>query len=144
MTQRVAFATSAALLAFIIVLVGALGAYVALHGPANSTAFASQRAGAATAPEQQSRAQSLPQPPSQGDAPTTNGYALTQDEAANIALTIAPGATLVQQPRLVNLNGAAAYEVVLDRGNVYVDANTGSVLYSTAGGERRRTRRFPR
>jgi uncharacterized membrane protein YkoI len=35
-------------------------------------------------------------------------------------------------PKLVNYNGKAAYEVVFQSGNVYVDANTGLVLFNGA------------
>src|SRR3954467_1283151 len=103
MTQRVTLTLTAALAAFIIVILGALGAYL-LTGAANPTAFASR----AIAPAQ---AQSSLQQ-SQG-ATDGSGYAVSADDAVNIALSSVPDSTLLQQPRLVNLSGAVAYEVAL-------------------------------
>jgi len=134
MTQRVTLTLTAALAAFIIVILGALGAYL-LVGRANPTAFASQ----AIAPAQ---AQSSPQQ-SQGTT-DGSGYAVTPDDAANIALSSVPGSTLVQQPRLVNLNGAVAYEVALDKGYIYVDATGGQVIYNGANGTQSRPRQRSR
>jgi hypothetical protein len=55
--------------------------------------------------------------------------ALSPELASTIALNGAAGATLTRPPELVNFQGTIAYEVVLDRGLVYVDANTGQVIY---------------
>jgi len=85
----------------------------------------------------------LPQQ-SQG-ATDASGYAVSADDAVNIALSSVPGSTLLQQPRLVNLNGAVAYEVALDKGYVYVDTNNGQVIYNGANGTQSRPRqRFRR
>jgi uncharacterized membrane protein YkoI len=65
-------------------------------------------------------------------APPAPTYAISPDMAAAIALGAVPGATLTRQPELVDFQGTVAYEVVLDRGNVYVDANSGQVLYNGA------------
>jgi hypothetical protein len=46
-------------------------------------------------------------------------------------MSIAPGASLLATPELVDFQSRAAYEVRLDRGVVYVDANSGEVLSST-------------
>jgi uncharacterized membrane protein YkoI len=62
-------------------------------------------------------------------APT---YAVSSNQAASIALAAVPGAKLTRAPELVLFQGKAAYEVVLDRGKVYVDANSGQVLYNGA------------
>ncbi len=53
---------------------------------------------------------------------------LSADRASQIALHAVPGATLVRPPELVNYQGIVAYEVVLDRGVWYVDANSGAIL----------------
>ncbi len=58
--------------------------------------------------------------------------ALSADVAAQIALNVAPGASLTKTPELVNFQGTVAYEVLLDQGAVYVDANSGKVLANTA------------
>jgi uncharacterized membrane protein YkoI len=72
----------------------------------------------------QQTAQPSPTPESQ--------YPITPDQAAMIAMGQVPGATLMSTPELVNFQGAIAYEVVLNRGKVYVDATTGTVLYNGA------------
>lgn len=64
--------------------------------------------------------------------PTPTPYAISPQTAGAIALAAAPGANLMATPELVSFQGAVAYEVRLDRGNVYVDANTGNVLYNGA------------
>ncbi|MEO8286130.1 MAG: hypothetical protein ABI670_06805 [Chloroflexota bacterium] len=56
-------------------------------------------------------------------------YAVSPEQAAAIAFGIAPGTTLTRQPDLVSFQGAAAYEVQLDSGVVYIDANSGGILY---------------
>lgn len=63
---------------------------------------------------------------------TTPAYAVTIDQATSIARKAAPQASLVSAPELVNLQGTVAYEVVLNRGKVYVDANSGALLYNGA------------
>lgn len=135
MTQRLAFATAAGLVAFVVVLLGALGVYLAVATPASTTALA------APVPPPPAATGSAPAPT---DPNPPTGYPVSADEAASIALSNAPGAALAQEPRLVNINGTIAYEVALDRGYVYVDANSGQVLYNSAAGTnqpRRRGRR---
>src|SRR5215204_6032907 len=89
MTQRVAFATAAGQTAFVVVLLGALGAYVALGGatsPAPSVA-AAQSAPGADIP-------AAPQAPPVGDPAPTTGNSISPQEAARIALSQVPGAAL--------------------------------------------------
>ena len=64
--------------------------------------------------------------------PTATPYAVSADGAAGIALAASPGANLLATPELVDFQGTVAYEVRLDRGNIYVDATTGKVLYNGA------------
>jgi uncharacterized membrane protein YkoI len=59
-------------------------------------------------------------------------YPVSPDQAAMIAMGKVPGAILMSTPELVNFQGTVAYEVVLNRGKVYVDAATGAVLYNGA------------
>jgi uncharacterized membrane protein YkoI len=54
------------------------------------------------------------------------------DQAKQIALDTVPDATLTKEPELVNFQSTVAYEVALDKGNVYIDANSGQVLYNGA------------
>ncbi len=67
--------------------------------------------------------------------PTTTspapGYAVSAEEAGTIALDAAPGSRLRQTPGLVNFEGTIAYEVLLNQGVVYVDAERGDILYSS-------------
>ncbi|MCG8352305.1 MAG: PepSY domain-containing protein [Chloroflexales bacterium] len=66
---------------------------------------------------------------SSGSAPA---YPVSLDQAKQIALDTVPGATLTRDPELVNFQSTVAYEVALDKGNVYIDANSGQVLYNGA------------
>jgi hypothetical protein len=59
-------------------------------------------------------------------------YPVAPEMAASLALNASPGAVLVGTPELVLFKGIVSYEVVLDRGKVYIDATTGAVLYNGA------------
>ncbi len=61
-------------------------------------------------------------------APT---YAVSPEQAQAVALANAGGARLSRAPELVSLQGKPAYEVLFDRGAIYVDAQSGAVLAST-------------
>jgi uncharacterized membrane protein YkoI len=67
----------------------------------------------------------------QSSTPTAAAYAILPDQASAIA-SKASGQVVQATPKLVNYNGKAAYEVVFQSGNVYVDANTGLVLFNGA------------
>jgi uncharacterized membrane protein YkoI len=106
-------------------------------------AYQQQRAAQQAAPAQdqpQVRVQAPPQPTAAPEptpvpaptAPPAPTYPISPDMAATIALNAVPGATLTRQPELVDFQGAVAYEVILDRGAVYVDATSGQVLYNGA------------
>ncbi len=58
--------------------------------------------------------------------------ALTPDQAQASALAAAPGSRVTAMPELVSYEGTPAYEVRLDRGLIYVDAQSGAVLYNNA------------
>lgn len=64
--------------------------------------------------------------------PTAPVYPISADTAVAIVLTTVRGATLQSPPEIVDYMGAVAYEVSLDRGLVYVDANTGKILANGA------------
>ncbi len=69
----------------------------------------------------------------QAPQPTaTQNYAISAQYAASLAMTADPGTTLLATPELVSFEGTPAYEVRLNRGNVYVDATSGAVLYNGA------------
>ena len=54
--------------------------------------------------------------------------ALSAAQATALAKQDAPNAILQATPELINYNGTAAYEVLLDSGATYIDANLGAVL----------------
>lgn len=62
-------------------------------------------------------------------AQMTTTYPVSPDLAAGLALSLAPGAKLTSVPALVDFQGTVAYEVILDRGSMYIDATTGRLLY---------------
>ena len=54
--------------------------------------------------------------------------ALSAAQATELAKQDAPNSVLQATPELINYNGTAAYEVLLDSGTTYIDANLGAVL----------------
>ena len=54
--------------------------------------------------------------------------ALSAAQAADLAKQKSPNSILQAIPELINYNGTAAYEVLLDSGATYIDANLGSIL----------------
>ncbi|WP_299644984.1 PepSY domain-containing protein [uncultured Chloroflexus sp.] len=64
-------------------------------------------------------------------APPAPTYTVSPQQAQEIALANAGGATLIRAPELVSLQGTPAYEVMFDRGAIYIDAQTGTVLANT-------------
>lgn len=58
--------------------------------------------------------------------------ALTPAQATALAKQQAPSAILQATPELINYNGTVAYEVRLDNGTTYIDANLGAVLNPVA------------
>jgi uncharacterized membrane protein YkoI len=84
---------------------------------------------APVAPAPSAPAPSAPAPTS---APAAPSFAVSADSAAQIGLAAAPSATLNASPELVDFQGAIAYEVSTSAGLVYVDANSGTVLFNGA------------
>ncbi|MGE5618111.1 MAG: PepSY domain-containing protein [Sphingomonadaceae bacterium] len=78
------------------------------------------------------RSTAAPAAPAEVATPAAPPYPVSADAAASTALSVAPGARVQGTPELISFQGAVAYEVVLDRGTVYVDATTGRVLYNGA------------
>ncbi len=57
--------------------------------------------------------------------------AVSADKAEQIARQAAdPGQLLVKSPEMVNFQGKVAYEVAFQKGSIYVDAQTGTVLFN--------------
>jgi hypothetical protein len=121
MKQRTALLVSAVLTAFVLVLVGAVVRQ--FSAPANVAQADAPATGAATgeAPVTWQAAPDAATPPSQS-------YPVSPEQAAQIALAAVPNAQLLRNPELVDYNGTVAYEVALDAGNMYVDANSGQLL----------------
>jgi hypothetical protein len=61
--------------------------------------------------------------------PTVDQYPVTAGLAAALARNALGGGALLRQPELVLFNGRVAYELIFDRGRVYVDAVSGAILY---------------
>ena len=83
--------------------------------------------------QQLSEARAQAQANTQSQANTTaqsQDYPVSAEQAAQLALLLVPDATLTKDPELVDVQGVTAYEVVLNRGTLYVDANTGRVLFA--------------
>ena len=57
---------------------------------------------------------------------------LSAAQATALAKQDTPDAILQATPELINYNGTAAYEVLLDSGTTYIDTNLGAVLNSVA------------
>ena len=53
---------------------------------------------------------------------------LSAAQATELAKQESPNSILQATPELINYNGTAAYEVLLDSGTTYIDANLGSIL----------------
>lgn len=137
MNQRLAFLLAGTLTAFMVVLMGGVAMTVLVRAfvPAPTSV----------------QTEFLPTNPAPAVAATSQesiaplvAARLTPEQATRIAQTTLPRTHLSRTPELVNYNGTVAYEVVLDRGTIYVDANLGTVLSSatnpaaqTGGSERR-------
>lgn len=65
-------------------------------------------------------------------APSASSYAVSAEQAQQIALGAAPGAALSKPAELVLYQDRPSYEVTLDRGLVYVDAQSGAILANGA------------
>ncbi len=115
MHQRTALIIAGSITAFVLVLVGGIAVNLASRSSATVQAIN----------------QPVPAAPLANES-TASLAKLAPDQAAQIALNVVPGARLTRTPELVNFQGAVAYEVVLDQGNVYIDANSGKLLMNGA------------
>ena len=52
-------------------------------------------------------------------------------DAATIALNASPSEIMIELPNLVNFQGVTAYKITLEHGMVYVNANTGEIIYTS-------------
>lgn len=161
MTQKTAFILASVITSFLLVVAGGVAARAALPAAAPTTSVIETVATPADLQQREAEYQALIQ---QANAQLQEAYAqqqalqaqlnqsanldqassptLTPEAAVRIALNAAPGATLLSQPELGNLQGVPVYAVTLSRGVVYVDSTSGQVLYNStvaaapaAGGE---------
>ena len=70
-----------------------------------------------------------PQSTTEPTPESTSIYLFSSEQASAIAQRIA-GVAPENSPELVSFSGTPAYEVVYGNGKIYVDANTGAVLYN--------------
>ena len=70
---------------------------------------------------------SMAKPVTQSTQPSSLAT-LSATQATALAKKDTPDAILQATPELINYNGRAAYEVLLDSGATYIDANLGAVL----------------
>jgi uncharacterized membrane protein YkoI len=145
MSQRTGLIIAAILTAFVLVVGGAIiGRVTQPEKPPAATAVVQQTAVqqlmeresayqdlARQANERLQKAYAKLQAQSQATA-TSPAVVFSPEQAANIALQTAPGAALLSIPALVNFQGVMAYQVSLNAGIVYIDANSGQVLYNGA------------
>ncbi len=115
MTQRTTLLIAAALTAFVVVLVGATALTLALRP---------------TAVTQAETIAPVNNAPSVNDPAALARISATQAE--QIAHNVVPNGTPLRTPELVSYQGIVAYEVILNQGTLYVDANSGKVLYNGA------------
>jgi hypothetical protein len=59
-------------------------------------------------------------------------YPVSAELAAALGRIALGGGTLLRQPALVSVNGRAAYELIYDRGQLYIDATSGAILFNSA------------
>lgn len=152
MSQRTMLILAAALSAFILVIAGGVAGRLsgaiqpgvataepaAADASAAATSFAEREAAyQATIAEANRRLELANQQLAQqaaAPAPATPAaaYAVSAEQAEQLALAAVPGAALARPAELVRYLGAPAYEVVLDRGTLYVDAQGAGILANAA------------
>ncbi|MBI4786946.1 MAG: PepSY domain-containing protein [Chloroflexi bacterium] len=114
MSQRMAILIAGALTVFVLVLTTGVAVSVATKSLAVAPALP------------QSQVSLI------GQASSATVVQISASQATQIALNAVPRAKLERAPELVSFQGAVAYEVVLDQSTLYVDANTGNVLFNSA------------
>lgn len=152
MKQRTAIILSVAVTAFLLVVTGAVAA-LATEGPAQSANASeptlppeiadqiNQREEDYQAALQEANAkleeayqtiEAMQQDESPTEAPETAVYPVSPDLAVGLALNLVPGAKLQKWPELVNFQGTVAYEIILDKGVLYISATDAILLHNGA------------
>ncbi len=142
MIRKNALLMASALTAFVLVLIGGVAgrlsnvASAAEQEPSTASVIVDEAALATVLQERDGAYRELIDQANQLLAGTAEApaavYPVNADTALAIVLTTVRGGELLQPPELVDYMGAAAYEVSLVQGLVYVDANTGKILANGA------------
>jgi hypothetical protein len=122
MNQRIVLLVSALATAFVLVVVGGVSGAALLSNRAANQPLSYQ-----AAPANNQQPVSIQQPssfqqPVDYPVSSANAAALAQQAAGSQAV-------MLKAPELVSFEGVPAYEVALNLGMVYVDANNGQILY---------------
>jgi hypothetical protein len=145
MAQRIALFFSVGITAFVLIVVGAAigmaGQVQAAASPTLDPQLLAQlqtreAAYQALIAEANAQTQALGPTPLPSVTPTPEAtptaYPISPELAATIALSAAPNTYLVKPPELVIYGDVVAYEVTLSTGKVYVDTNSGAILWNGA------------
>jgi hypothetical protein len=145
MAQRIALFFSVGITAFVLIIVGAAigmaGQAQAATSPTLDPQLLAQlqtreAAYQALIAEANAQTQALEPSPLPSVTPTSQPtavvYPISPELAAYLALSVAPNTYLVKPPEIVIYGGVVAYEVTLNTGRVYVDANSGVILWNGA------------
>jgi len=138
MTQRTAIFLAIALTVFVLVMSSAVAlrisaqAVQANNAPEPTSAVENVSADVTQTPTDVSTPTQTSQPTYTATLTPTRISVLAPDRATQIALTVFLNSRAKRQPELVNYKGKMAYEVLLTRGTVYVDAFDGTVLAHVA------------
>ncbi len=122
MSKKMVWAIAGGLTLFMLVVIGVTAASVLARS--QSSVVAPQAQAAPVIPAAAGNQ-------AQASAPVAQ-VPLSAQQAAQVAMNLVPGASLTRTPELVNYNGTVAYEVMLNQGTIYVDANSGQVLNAPA------------
>lgn len=124
--NRTAFLIAAVLTAFVLVISGGLVVSLASAQAAAAEQQRDAEWNQLLAQANERLQQAYADPAQASPAQTDDIGALGAERAA---LLVAPEGRLLRPPERVDFEGVVAYEVIFDRGPIYVDAATGQVLY---------------
>lgn len=140
MNQKLTIVLAASITAFVLILTGAIISGTtqpaSASGAADLANVYAQREGEyqtrleeANAALAEANAQQGISTQIQAESAAAQMAAISPQDALQVAFLRAPNASLLRTPELVLFQGTLAYEVALDGGMIYVDANSGALLY---------------
>jgi hypothetical protein len=65
------------------------------------------------------------------DQEVVDEYPISVGLAVALGQNALGGGTLIRNAELVSVNGRSAYELIFDRGQIYIDAVSGAILYNS-------------